>query len=58
VTRNDRLTIAAGPGLVVLRRRFGDMSGSARCGLRLNLEARSEELMEQKREEVLDVIRG
>jgi phosphomannomutase len=26
--------------------------------LRLNLEARSEELMEQKRDEVLDVIRG
>ena len=26
--------------------------------LRLNLEARSEQLMEQKRDEVLDVIRG
>ena len=26
--------------------------------LRLNLEARSEELMERKRDEVLDVIRG
>jgi phosphomannomutase len=26
--------------------------------LRLNLEARSKELMEQKRDEVLDVIRG
>jgi hypothetical protein len=51
-------TTAAGPGLVVLRRRIGDMSGSTRCGLRQNLEAPSEELMERKRDEALGVIRG
>jgi hypothetical protein len=38
--------------------RIGDTSGSTRCGLRQNLEAPSEELMERKRDEVLRVIRG